>query len=122
MPLAPPMMPQQGPAGPAAAPTGNPGEAAAASAKVRVHLQGLEQCLVALPIGSDMHDAVVKAIGGLSKAFPPSDEVPGIQDTALLGLQRSAEQSAMMRQLMASMGGQGGGGPAGMGAQAPEGM
>lgn len=116
------MMPPMAPPGPASPPSGNPGEAAAASAKVRLHLQGLEQALAGLPIGSDMHDAVVGSISKLSKAFPPTDDMPGIQNTALLGLKRSAQEGAMMRQLMASMGGGGGGPPGGppvMGGGAP---
>lgn len=115
MPLAPPMFPQQAPAGPASPPTGNPGEAAAASAQVRQAIQLLEQALPKLGIGTKQHEACVNAIKGLAKQYPAQDEVPGVQQTALLALQRQMREGGMMRQLMAQQGGGGGGGPPGGG-------
>lgn len=112
MPLGPPMFPTPGPAGPASPPTGNPGTMVAAMAKVREAVRILEQALPDLEIGSDQHEACVNALKALTKAYPATDEMPGIQNSALMGLQRDAQEGAMMQQLMRSMQGGGGGAPA----------
>lgn len=109
MPFASPMFPTQGPAAPASAPTANPGEIASAMAIVRQSIQLLEQALPKLEIGTKQHEACVNAIRGLSKAYPVQNDAPGVDNTALLGLQRQSREGAMMRQLM-QMQGQGGGG------------
>lgn len=116
MPL--PMFPKPGPAAPASPPTGNPGEMATAMAQVRQALQILEMALPKLEPGSKQHQSCVDAVSKLSKSFPATDELPGIQNTTLMDMARQAKQGAMMRQLMASGGGggappapAGGGGP-----------
>jgi hypothetical protein len=63
-----------------------------------VHL--LEMKLPALPLGTEQHKAVVEALGKLSKAFPASEEVPGVQHTQLQALAQKAQQSAMMQALL----------------------
>lgn len=118
MPLAPPMFPQQAPAAPASPPTGNPGEMAAGMAQVRQSIQLLEAALPKFGIGTKQHEAAINAIKGLSKQFPAQDEAPGVQNTALVALQRQMREGAMMRQLMAQQGGGGGGPPGGGGPMA----
>lgn len=89
-------------------------------AKVREAIRILEKALPELPVGSDQHESCVKAITGLSKAYPTSDEMPGIQNSTLMGLQRDAKEGAQMRQLQMMMGEQGGGGgPPGAGGPPP---
>lgn len=90
-------------------------------AKVREAIRILEKALPELPVGSDQHESCVKAIKDLSKAYPTSDEMPGIQNSTLMGLQRDAQEGAQMRQLQSMMG-QGGGGPPGAPPGAPPGM
>lgn len=107
------MLPKAAPPGPASPPTGNPGLAATAMAKVREAIRILEKALPELPVGSPQHESCVKAITGLSKAYPTSDEMPGIQNSTLMGLQRDAKEGAQMRQLQQMMGAGGGGAPGG---------
>lgn len=84
-------------------------------AKVREAIRILEKALPELPVGSDQHESCIKAIKDLSKAYPTSDEMPGIQNSTLMGLQRDAQEGSQMRQLQMMMGKQqdGGGGPPG---------
>lgn len=70
-------------------------------------------------MGSDPWKAVNSAIANLGKHVSPSDEVPGVQQTQLRGLQQSAGKDAAMQSLMRSMGGAGGGASPPGGAAAP---
>lgn len=83
-------------------------------AKAREAISILEMCLPDLPTGSDTHKAVLESLTKLSKAFPATSAVPGVQKTALAGLAHRAQQDAMMQAVQRSMGPQGGppgGGP-----------
>lgn len=123
MPLAPPLIPKAGPPGPASPPTGNPGEMAQAVAQLREAVRIIEKALPRLQVGSEPHKEAVKAISGLSKAVPATEEMPGIQNSTLMGMQRSAKEGAQMQALMRMMGAQGGGGGGGApGAGGPPGM
>jgi hypothetical protein len=93
----------------------------AAMAKVREAVRIMEQTLPDLEIGSDQHDAVITALKALTKAYPATEEMPGIQNSALMGLQRDAREGAAMQQLMRVMQGGGGGGLPGMQAEPPGG-
>lgn len=102
-------------------PSASPGAAADAMAKVREAIKILEMALPQLPTGSDPYKSVLNAITSISKHVTPSAENPGVQQTALRGLQQGAEKDAGMQAVMRSLGGAGGGaaGPAGAGAGAP---
>lgn len=106
------MEPHPGPASPLASATANPGAAAAAAAEVREAISLLEKNLPNLPTGSGMHKAVLESLTKLSKEFPASAAVPGVQQTALMGLADKAKKDAMLRQVMSSMQ-QGGASPGG---------
>lgn len=122
MALAPPFMPKPGPAGPASPPTGNPGLMAAASAQVREGLNILEKALPNLQAGSDEYNAVLESIRKLSKAFPATAAMPGIQTSTLLSMLRDAKQGAPMKAMQAGMKPPGGAAPpAGGGMQQPGG-
>jgi hypothetical protein len=71
--------------------------------KVREATKLLELALSALPLGSDPHKAVSKAIADLSKSVPASAEIPGIQATELRALQENAQKAAPMQALLRSM-------------------
>jgi hypothetical protein len=92
-----------GNSGQASAPTGNPGLAAASLAKVREAVHLLELALPDLETGSDSHKAVIESIQKISKAVPPSQEIPGVQKSALMELQQRQGQNAALQQLQAQM-------------------
>lgn len=104
-----------GSTGPAAPPTANMGAEADGDTKMREAVHLMEMALPRFQLGGDKHKAVIDAINKLSKAFPPSGEVPGAQQTQLTALMQRAKQQAMMQQAMrqqqGGMGGQGGGPP-----------
>lgn len=106
-------------ASPVAVPSGNPGSNANALADIREALKILTNALPKLQAGSDPYKGVYDAIGKISKVVPPSDEVPGVQQTALRNLQQDAQKSSMMQSLMRSMGGGQGGAPGGAPSPAP---
>lgn len=99
------------------------GTEADADSKIREAVHLIEMALPRLPHDGDKYKACVESLTRLSKQFPASAEVPGVQDTQLLQLQQRAKQSAMMqaamRQQQAQQGAQqaGGGGMPGPGPQ-----
>lgn len=94
------MQPPMGSTGPASPPTANPGLQADASSKIREAVHLLEMALPNLPTGSEQHKAAIDSLSKLSKAFPATEEQPGIQKTQLLGLAQRAQQQAMLQQVM----------------------
>ena len=98
--------------GPASPPTANPGLAADAMSKMREAIKLMELALPQIPPGTDAHKGAIEALGKLSKIFPATEEVPGVQDTQLKALAEQAQKSQMMQALM--RGGIGGGAPPGM--------
>lgn len=114
--LSAPLFPKAGPPGPASAPTGNPGEVAAAMAQVREAVRIMEKALPKLQPGTKQYEAVVDSIGKISKAIPATESIPGVQNTTLMAMLRDSKEGAM-QQALQRMGGPGGaGGPGGPGA------
>lgn len=99
-------------ASPLGAPSGNPGQAANAMSQIRQAIDILQKALPSLSTGSEAHKAVLSALPSLSKAIPPTAEIPGVQQNQLRGLQQQAQQSGAMQALMRAMGNQSGGAPA----------
>lgn len=93
-----------GPADPASPPSGNPGMAADALSKVREAVHLLELALPNLPTGSAPHKDVLDAISKLSKSVPPTEAIPGVQTTQLVGLQQDAARQAPLMALARSLG------------------
>ena len=93
-----------GPVGPGGEPSDSPGSQAQSLSMVREAVRLLQQALPGIPLGSDPHKDVLKAITSLSKSVPPSAEIPGIQTSTLAGLQKSAQDNAVLRQLAGAMG------------------
>jgi hypothetical protein len=87
--------------------------AADAFSKMREAIKLVEMALPALQPGTDAYKSTIDALGKLNKAFPASEEVPGVQNTQLQGLQQQAQKSAMMQALMRQMQGGGGAPPPG---------
>jgi hypothetical protein len=79
--------------------------------------------LPALPTGGEQHKAAVDSLAKLSKAFPASEEVPGVQNTQLMALSEQAKKNAMLQAVMRAHQAQGGdqaaAGPAPAAAAAP---
>ncbi len=94
-------------ASPLSPPTGNPGQQANALAQVREAVKILEKALPELATGSEPYKAVLNAISSVSKHVSPSNEVPGVQQTALRDLGQQAQSSGMMQSLMRSLAGAG---------------
>jgi len=74
-------------------------------AKIASAIKILQEQLSTLPTGSDPHKSVLSAIQALSKHVNPADATPGIEQTALRGLQQDAARSAPLQSLMRSLGG-----------------
>ena len=91
-------------------------------AKVREAINILQAALPEFPPGSDPHKALLTAISSISKHIAPSAEVPGVQQTALRDLQSQAGKSAMLQQVMQSLGGAKAGPGGGGAAPPPPGM
>lgn len=104
MPLVPPQMrPPVGNTGPASPPTGNPGLTADALTKVREAVNILQMALPQLPVGSEPHKEVLKAITGLSKSVPASSAVPGVQQTTLADLSQQAQKTSMFQNVQRAL-------------------
>ncbi len=107
--MPPAFQPPIGAHGPASPPTEHAGLQAAAVSKVREAIKLIELALPGLAKGSEEHKSVIDALSKLAKAFPASEEVPGIQATQLRGLAQQAQSSGMMQSLMRAAQQQGGG-------------
>lgn len=117
MPPEPMTPPTMGYSGPSASPTQNPGMMAQGVTMVREAVHLLQKALMVFPIGTDEHDQVLNMIQKGAKLAPASESIPGVQSTALQGLQQDAGKQAAMQALMrmraAAGGGEGGGPPGG---------
>ena len=113
MPPALPLVNPMGSSGPASPPSANPGMEADGDSKVREAVHLLEMALPSFQMGSDKHKAVLDALKAVSKPFPASAEVPGVQMTQLMALVQKARQSAMMQAAMRQQQAQGGASPPG---------
>lgn len=119
-PATPLMQPPMGHSGPASPPTANPGLAADSMSKMREAIKLIEMALPGMQPGTDAHKDTIDALSKLSKAFPASEEVPGIQKTQLQGLAQKAQQDAMFQAILRQQSAGGGASPPGAGAPAPQ--
>jgi hypothetical protein len=97
-------MPPMGPVGAASVQSGNPGLAAKALTQVGEAIRILEMALPNVPPGTPVHKDTLDCIQKLSKHVPAGDQTHGVQMTALADLQRNAQQSAMLQQVMRQSG------------------
>lgn len=72
--------------------------------KVREAINLLEVALPGIPIGTDPHKSVLSAIQSLSKSVPASEAIPGVQNATLMGLQKTAQETAPLQALARAMG------------------
>jgi hypothetical protein len=92
---------------------------AAAMAKVREAVRIMEKALPGLQVGSKPYEAVVEALRKISKEIPATEEMPGITNATLMGLQRDAREGSQMQALMRAMAAKQQAGGGGMPGQAP---
>lgn len=108
---APPIMPPGG-TGAAAVPSPMAGSAASGQSKVKLALNMLQEALPNLPMGSELHTAVIESITKITKHF--DENLAGGPDAAiqqLLQLARSQQtnpQHAAMASMLPMSGGVGG--------------
>jgi hypothetical protein len=86
-------------------PTGNPGNAAAAVAQVRQAVQLLQTALKDIPIGTALHEDVLKSITKLSSHAPASQANPGIEQQAMVNNANQMQKMAPMVSMMKALGG-----------------
>lgn len=72
--------------GPMGAPQGNPGNALAAISKVKSAVTLLQEALPAIPMGSDVHTDVLKAVGMLAKHSDQGQATDQSQITQLMAM------------------------------------
>jgi len=100
--------PPQGVAGPASVPGPMKGAAASGMDKLKLSLKGLQEALPALPMGSAVHTAVLKALTEIGKAVEKEGGAqtnPGAMIQQLVEMARSAKQSGAPAPQMPGAGG-----------------
>ena len=120
MPGAPSPPPPAGVAGPASAPGPLKGGAAGGAEKLKLGLNALREALPALPMGSSIHTAVLKALTDIGKAVEKEGGGkgdPGAMIQQLVEMARNAKQSGAPAPQMPGAGGAPP--PPGMGAGPP---
>lgn len=88
--------------GPMMAPQGNPGNALAAVSKVKSAVTLLQEALPAIPMGSDVHNDVLKAVGMLAKhaeSQPATDQSQITQLMALIQKLATQQPNAALQRL-----------------------
>lgn len=90
------------------APQPQSGTASSAISQVQNALRALQQALPNLPMGSDLHTAVLKSVSDISKKIGSGEGSPALQTQSLLNQLRQAQQQQPMAQI-AKVLGQGGG-------------
>jgi hypothetical protein len=120
----PPMGPPPTGTGPAAATGGMMGNQMAGMEKVKIGVKALIDSLPMLPLGSEMQQAVMKAVQDIGKHVPEAggggDPQALVQMLAMMGREAKAQpgQAGALQQMM----GGGGAPPPGAGAPPPGGM
>ncbi len=80
-------------------PQGNPGNTAAAMTDVRNAVQMLEKALPNIPMGTPLHEEIMKATSGLVKKLSQGDENQALQLQSLVQLMRQKSQQQPMAAL-----------------------
>jgi len=90
--------------GPMMAPQGNPGNALAAASKVKSAVTLLQEALPAIPMGSDVHNDVLKAVAMLAKHSenqPATDQSQITQLMALIQKLATQQPNAALQRMAA---------------------
>lgn len=110
LPGQPPIPPQlagpPGPTGGVTTPQPMLGQGAGAMADIRNALVGMQKALPGIPMGSELHSAVLKAVADISKHLDPTDKESnkGIDLQALVQQARASAQNSPGNSLARAMG------------------
>lgn len=96
-------------AGAATAPHGTPGNSAADLSKIKLGLEALQAGLPGVPMGTELHDAVLKAISTIGKHMSEMQDSPQMKMQGLLSMLQKMKQ----QQPNAALAGMGAPSPAG---------
>ncbi len=123
-PLPPSMMGAPQGAGPAVVPHGNPGMATQSLSQVNLALQALQKALPAIPMGTELHTAVIDAIKKIGAHMTEAQDNPQMKMQSLLQMIQAMRAAQPNRALASVAGPPGGappppGAPPGMGAPPP---
>jgi len=89
-----------------------PGQGAQALSLLHAGVEALQKALVGLPMGSELHSAVLKAVTDISRRMTGGNEDHAAQIQALSALAREAQQNpqqAMLQKMFQQPGAPGGG-------------
>jgi hypothetical protein len=82
-----------------------PGAQAGAMRKIGLALASIQEAMTSLPIGSELHTSVLKAVRDLSRHFGQDAQQAGPQQTDLQDQMRMLAQRALMQRVMQNSGG-----------------
>ena len=99
-------------AGAAAAPQANLGNASGGLAEVKIALEALQKALPSIPMGTELHKAVMDAVAKISKHMTEAAESPQMKIQNLLKMVQSA-RAQQPNQALAGLAGGAGGAPGG---------
>lgn len=101
-------------AGPAVAPHGNPGQTTEGLGGIRIALEALQKALPTVPMGTELHNAVLDAVKKIGQHMSEMQDSPQMKMQQLLQMVQHAKQ-AQPNQALAGIAGVGapGGAPGG---------
>lgn len=86
-------------------PVPNRGQEAAGLATLNVIVNALLKLAPQFGASSDIGRSVLKAVNDLSKHVPPGSTSPGVENKAMMNMQREQQQQQPMAAMMAARGG-----------------
>lgn len=105
--------------GPAVAPHGTPGNTTESLSQIRQALELLQKALPGVPMGSELHSAIMGAVSKIGAKMSEMQESPQMKMQALLGMLTQLKAGQPNNALQSIAGGMGGGGGAPGGGAAP---
>ena len=94
-------------AGPAVAPHGNPGNATQGLGDIKSALDALQKALPSIPMGTELHSAVLKSISDIGKHMTEAQNNPQMQVQNLLKLIAAKRAAAPQAGVQGAVGGGG---------------
>ena len=105
-PIPPTMMGAPPGAGPATVPHGNPGQTSQGIAQIRMALEALQKALPSVPMGTELHKAVMEAITKIGQHLTEAAQDPQMQMQQLMHMMQQAK-AAQPNQALAGIAGGG---------------
>ena len=106
MPIPPQLSGPPGPTGAVTTPQPQMGQAAGALSDIRNAVVALQKSLLGIPMGSELHAAVLKSVESISKHLDPSDKGPnkGVDLQALIQQAQQAAKSSPQNAVLRAAG------------------